>query len=44
MIEFHLDGSSGIAAYMQIVQQVKQALRLGILRQSEHRTQGLPAA
>ena len=30
MIEFHLDGSSGIAAYMQIVQQVKQALRARI--------------
>lgn len=32
MIEFHLDGGSGVSAYMQIVQQVKQALRLGILR------------
>jgi GntR family transcriptional regulator len=35
MIEFHLDGGSGVAAYMQIVQQVKQALRLGILRQGD---------
>jgi len=32
MIEFHLDGGSGVAAYMQIVHQVKQALRLGMLR------------
>ena len=32
MIEFHLDGSSGVAAYMQVVQQVKQALRLGMLK------------
>jgi GntR family transcriptional regulator len=32
MIEFHLDGRSGVPAYLQIVQQVKQAVRLGILR------------
>jgi len=32
MIEFHVDGGSGISAYMQVVQQVKQALRLGMLR------------
>src|SRR6266699_1819695 len=31
MIEFHLDTHSGVAAYLQIVQQVKQALRLGLL-------------
>lgn len=31
MIEFHLDPSSGVATYLQIVQQVKDALRLGIL-------------
>ena len=31
MIEFHLDGGSGVAAYMQVVHQVKQALRLGML-------------
>jgi GntR family transcriptional regulator len=35
MVEFHLDGRSGVSAYMQIVQQVKQALRLGILRQGD---------
>ena len=32
MIEFHLDGGSGVSAYMQVVRQVKQALRLGMLR------------
>src|SRR5690242_18653583 len=32
MIEFHLDNHSGVAAYLQIVQQVKQALRLGLLK------------
>src|SRR5512146_1946344 len=31
MIEFHLDTRSGVPAYLQIVQQVKQALRLGML-------------
>jgi GntR family transcriptional regulator len=31
MIEFHLDASSGVATYLQIVQQVKEALRLGVL-------------
>ena len=31
MIEFHLDGRSGVATYLQIVQQVKEALRLGLL-------------
>ncbi|HEX7084647.1 MAG TPA: GntR family transcriptional regulator [Gaiellaceae bacterium] len=31
MIEFHLDGRSGVATYVQIVQQVKEALRLGVL-------------
>ncbi len=31
MIEFRLDGRSGVAPYLQIVQQVKQALRLGRL-------------
>lgn len=32
MIEFHLDGKSGVPAYLQLVQQVRQAIRLGILR------------
>ena len=31
MIEFHLDAHSGVPPYLQIVQQVKQALRLGLL-------------
>ena len=32
MIEFHLDSRSGVPAYFQLVQQVRQAIRLGILR------------
>src|SRR3954469_23636211 len=32
MIEFHLDTRSGVPAYLQLVQQVRQAVRLGILR------------
>ena len=31
MIEFHLDPRSGVATYLQIVQQVKDALRLGTI-------------
>ena len=31
MIEFHLDGRSGVSPYLQLVQQVRQALRLGLL-------------
>jgi GntR family transcriptional regulator len=31
MIEFHLDAGSGVATYLQLVQQVHQALRLGQL-------------
>jgi GntR family transcriptional regulator len=31
LIEFHLDNHSGVAPYLQLVQQVKQALRLGLL-------------
>ncbi|MFJ7265935.1 GntR family transcriptional regulator [Streptomyces sp. NPDC099050] len=31
MIEFHLDGRSGVAPYMQLIHQVRQALRLGLL-------------
>ena len=31
MINFVLDGQSGVPAYLQIVQQVRQALRLGLL-------------
>ena len=32
MIEFHLDSRSGVPAYLQLVQQVRHAIRLGILR------------
>jgi len=31
MLEFHLDTRSGVAPYQQIVQQVRNALRLGFL-------------
>ncbi len=31
VIEFHLDGRSGVAPYMQLIQQVRQAMRLGLL-------------
>jgi GntR family transcriptional regulator len=32
VIEFHLDGRSGLPPYQQIVRQVHRALRLGMLR------------
>jgi GntR family transcriptional regulator len=32
VIEFRLDRGSGVATYLQLVHQVKQALRLGVLR------------
>jgi GntR family transcriptional regulator len=32
MIDFHLDTRSGVPTYLQLVQQVRQAVRLGILR------------
>jgi GntR family transcriptional regulator len=32
VIEFHLEARSGVPAYLQIVQQVRQAVRLGILQ------------
>ncbi|OIJ28643.1 GntR family transcriptional regulator [Nocardioides luteus] len=35
MIEFHLDGQSGISPYQQIVTQVRHALRLGLLREGD---------
>jgi GntR family transcriptional regulator len=35
MIEFHLDSRSGVAPYQQLIQQVRQALRLGLLREGE---------
>ena len=35
MIEFSLDGRSGVSPYLQVVQQVRQALRLGLLREGD---------
>jgi len=35
MIEFDLDNSSGVATYLQLVQQVRDALRLGMLEPGE---------
>lgn len=35
MIEFHLDPRSGLSPYQQVVQQVRHALRLGLLRQGD---------
>ena len=32
MIHFHLDARSGVPTYLQLVQQVQQAVRLGILQ------------
>ena len=33
MIEFSLDSRSGVSPYLQVVQQVRHALRLGMLRE-----------
>lgn len=35
MIEFHLDGRSGVSPYVQIVKQVRRALRLGLLSEGD---------
>jgi len=35
MIEFHLDSRSGVSPYLQLVHQVRQALRLGLLREGD---------
>ena len=35
MIEFHLDGRSGVAPYLQLIHQVRHALRLGLLREGD---------
>lgn len=35
MIEFHLDNRSGVAPYQQLVQQVRRALRLGLLAEGD---------
>ncbi|MEV0649411.1 GntR family transcriptional regulator [Phytomonospora sp. NPDC050363] len=35
MIEFHLNGRSGLSPYQQLVQQVRHALRLGLLDEGD---------
>ena len=35
MIEFHLDSRSGVSPYLQLVHQVRHALRLGLLSEGE---------
>lgn len=35
VIEFHLDARSGVSPYLQIVQQVRHALRLGLLHEGD---------
>jgi GntR family transcriptional regulator len=35
VIEFHLDSRSGVSPYLQIVHQVRHALRLGMLREGD---------
>ncbi len=35
MIEFHLDARSGVAPYLQLIHQVRHALRLDVLREGD---------
>ncbi len=35
MIEFHLNSGSGLSPYRQLVQQVRHALRLGLLKEGD---------
>jgi DNA-binding transcriptional regulator YhcF (GntR family) len=35
MIEFQLDTASGVATYLQLIQQVRQALQLGLLERGD---------
>src|ERR1039457_4630681 len=35
VIEFHLDVRSGVAPYLQLIHQVRQALRLGLLHEGD---------
>jgi GntR family transcriptional regulator len=35
VIEFHLDARSGVAPYMQLIQQVRRAMRLGLLNEGD---------
>src|SRR4051794_4794862 len=35
VIEFHLDARSGVAPYMQLIRQVRHAMRLGLLKEGD---------
>jgi GntR family transcriptional regulator len=35
VIEFHLDARSGVAPYLQLIQQVRRAMRLGLLSEGD---------
>jgi GntR family transcriptional regulator len=35
VIEFYLDARSGVAPYLQLIHQVRQALRVGLLREGD---------
>jgi GntR family transcriptional regulator len=35
LVEFHLDPNSGVSYYVQLIQQVRQALMVGILRSGD---------
>jgi GntR family transcriptional regulator len=35
VIEFYLDARSGVAPYLQLIHQVRQAMRLGLLREGD---------
>src|SRR5215468_4566566 len=35
VIEFHLDARSGVSPYLQLIHQVRHALRLGMLREGD---------
>ena len=35
VIEFHLDNRTGVAPYMQLIRQVRQAMRLGVLTEGD---------
>jgi GntR family transcriptional regulator len=35
VIEFHLDGRSGVVPYIQLIQQVRRAMRLGLLTEGD---------
>jgi len=35
VIDFHLNARSGVSPYLQLVQQVRQAMRLGLLREGD---------